>query len=62
MIERLDSDIRSINENSSITGGDASIDTQLEIDIISSGVGFDDDISENLKNNEKDAMKKEKGG
>lgn len=51
MIEKFDNDVESINENNSITGGDASVDTQLEIDIISGGAGFDDDISENLKNN-----------
>ena len=52
-MERFDKNIESVNENNSVTGGDASVDTQLEIDLISGGVGFDDDISENLKNGKK---------
>jgi len=52
-MERFDKNIELVNENNSVTGGDASVDTQLEIDLISGGVGFDDDISENLKNGKK---------
>ena len=34
-----------INKNA-LTGGESAIDTQEEIDLISGGVGFDEDVSE----------------
>lgn len=32
----------------SLTGGESAIDTQEEVDLISGGIGFDEDVSEEV--------------
>jgi len=45
-MREIKQDLFETNNEISVTGGESAIDTQEEVDLISGGIGFDDDISE----------------